>query len=565
MATVTALLETIGVASIVPFMMVVANPKVLHEQGWLGDLYAYSGMQSDNRFLVLLGLAVFAVMLVSNVVKALTTWFTQRFTYRVGHNISLELYRSYLDRPYEYFLSRHTSDLGKNVLSEVDQVLVGVIQPGVVAISRTFVATLICLLLLITNPLLALVVVVVLGGAYALLYTAIRTHLSRIGTDRVAANRERYHVASESFSGIKEVKLKSLEDAYGRRFLSPSERYAVHQAASQSIAALPRYGMEVIAFGGILTIVIYLLAVEKGVQHALPLIALYAFAGYRIMPTLQEIFASVARIRFSMPALDVLYKDIQNIAPPERRERHPAPLPFTSSIRMDRVTFSYPSSVKPVLRDISIEIRRGTRVGFVGPTGSGKSTAVDLILGLLRPTEGQVLVDGEPLASSETIRRWQSLVGYVPQHIFLADDTVAANIAFGEELDGEKVEKAARMAQLHDFIVAELPQGYDTRIGERGIRLSGGQRQRLGLARALYGNPSVLVLDEATSALDTATEDAVMSALDGLDSGCTIIIIAHRLSTIRKCDVNFKFENGALIGTVSSEELLDPVSLPSNI
>jgi ABC-type bacteriocin/lantibiotic exporter with double-glycine peptidase domain len=233
-------------------------------------------------------------------------------------------------------------------------------------------------------------------------------------------------------------------------------------------------------------------------------------------------------------------------------------MPFTRKIELENVTYRYPTGDRPVVSNIQLEIPRGARVGFIGPTGSGKSTIIDLTLGLLQPTTGRVLIDGHPLASETDIRRWQSNIGYVPQHIFIADDTIAANIAFGmpeASIDQEAVERAARAAQVHDFIVQELPEGYDTAVGERGIRLSGGQRQRLGLARALYGDPAVLVLDEATSALDTDTERAVMVAIEALKD-CTVIMIAHRMSTVNTCDTIFRIENGRIVKKGPSDELL---------
>jgi ABC-type multidrug transport system fused ATPase/permease subunit len=350
-----------------------------------------------------------------------------------------------------------------------------------------------------------------------------------------------------------------LEAAYVARFASPSIRYARLQAANQTISQVPRYGLEVIAFGGILLLVLYLLAVRQKLEDALPLIALYAFAGYRMLPIAQEIFAATAKMRFHRPALDLLHRDIADKRTVVDEPHAVDPLPFSTSIELRGVAYRYPAGQRPILHDINLEIHKGARVGFIGPTGAGKSTVVDVVLGLLQPTAGAVLIDGAPLDSEDTIRRWQRQIGYVPQHIFLCDDTVLANIAFGQSgdtVDRKAAERAARLAQLNEFIINELPQGYDTQVGERGIRLSGGQRQRLGLARALYGDPAVLVFDEATSALDTDTEDAVMRALDGLDASCTVIMIAHRLSTVRRCDVLFKLDTGRIVGSGGYEAVV---------
>ncbi len=559
MMIVMALLETVGVISVVPFIMVVANPDVLHGEGWLARTYAASGLGSETRFLFLLGLGMLGVLVIGNGFKALTTWRMLRFTHTTGHVLSVRLLRAYLAQGYDYFLSRHTAELGKNVLSEVNQVVTGIIQPGMTVVARAVVGAFLAGLLVVADPVLALSVTLVLGGAYGLLYATTRLYLRRIGIARFQANRERFRITSEGFGGIKEVKLRGLEEAYTERFAQQSRRFALFQAANATLAQLPRYGLEVIAFGGILLIVLYLLAVHEEVGKALPLIALYAFAGYRMLPVVQEIFAGVARVRFAQPALDLLHTDMMDKGAAAPAPRPADPLPFVDAIRLRNVGYRYPAGDRPVVSGVTLDIPRGFRVGIVGPTGSGKSTLVDVVLGLLQPTEGRVLIDDQPLETAETIRRWQRGIGYVPQHIFLADDTVAANIAFGQPMDAvdpAQVERAARMAQLHAFIVSELPKGYDTPVGERGIRLSGGQRQRLGLARALYARPAVLVLDEATSALDTDTESAVMHAFDGLDRDCTVIMIAHRLTTVQRCDVLIRLEQGRIAATGSYDAVV---------
>lgn len=565
MMTVVALLETVGVASVVPFIIVVSNPQVLHQDGWLGTLYASTGIEGEHRFLVLLGASVFVILLVSNAFKALTTWLINRYTQLTAHVVSTRLISAYLAQPYDYFLTRHTAELGKNVLAEVKQVVNGVLQPGMTVLARIVVAIFLFALLLVSDPILAISVATILGGAFGLLYGATRLHLSRTGLERFKMNRERFHIAAEAFSGVKEVKLRGLEATYASQFALPSLRFAQLQAANQTLAQVPRYGLEVIAFGGILLVILYLLTVRQKLEDLLPLIALYVFAGYRLLPTFQEIFASLAKMRFAQPALEHLHCDIIAKSAVARPSPRPTvPLSFSVGIELKHVSYRYPAGKRPVLHDICLEIRKGQRVGFIGPTGSGKSTVVDLILGLLRPTTGEVLIDGQALQSETTIRRWQRRIGYVPQHIYLADDTVAANIAFGEPtqtVDLTMVERAARMAQLHDFIQNDLPQGYDTPVGERGIRLSGGQRQRLGVARALYGDPAVLVLDEATSALDHKTEAALIETLDELDSNCTVIMIAHRLSTVRQCNILFQFESGRLVASGPHAELLDAQEL----
>jgi ATP-binding cassette, subfamily B, bacterial PglK len=550
-----ALIETIGVGSILPFVAVAANPSSLHK-GFLGTLYSVSGFSNENRFLLLLGITVLLIIVIGNALRALATWHTHRFSQLTGHALAVTLLRAYLFRSYEYFLTRHSADLGKNILHEVHQVVNGVVFPVMSALSRIVMAVLIVALLFITDPGLTIVVILTLGSAYGVMYLLTRPLQMHLGEKHVTSNQDRYYIASEVFAGIKDIKLKGLEEISIRRYSAPSLTYSHGIALSMSLSQVPRFFLETIAFGGVIAMILYLLLVRGGITDVLPLVSLYVFAGYRLLPALQEIFSSVTRIRFSWPSLELVYRDLNVDAQSRASLPSLTPLPFTKAIHLDHVSYKYPLGDREVFRDVSLEIPHGARIGFIGSTGSGKSTAVDLILGLLRPAEGRIFIDDTPLDNEKSIRRWQACIGYVPQHIFLADDTISANIAFGaegKEIDHTAVERAAQMAQLHEFIVKELPEGYGTTVGERGIRLSGGQRQRLGLARALYGNPSVLVLDEATSALDNETELQVMDALERIGREVTIILIAHRLSTLKGADFIFRIENGAVVSVGSRD------------
>jgi ABC-type multidrug transport system fused ATPase/permease subunit len=401
----------------------------------------------------------------------------------------------------------------------------------------------------------------VLGGAYGLIYLGLRRYLSRIGADRVKANRERFTAVQEAFGGIKDVKVAGLEEAMLSRYDVPAKRFASHQAASQVASQLPRFAMEIIAFAGILVVALYLMAGAGGLQQALPVLSVFAFAGYRLMPAMQQLYAQLSKLRFAGPALEALHRDFSNLdsgGTDTLKRQRPTPMGFTDTIRLEQVSYTYPKAERPSLNGVDLTIPANTTVGLVGATGSGKTTTVDIIFGLLRPQSGLLTVDGEAIIPAN-LRAWQRTIGYVPQHIFLADDSVAANIALGlppGQVDMLAVERAARIANLHDFVTGQLPQGYQTQIGERGVRLSGGQRQRIGIARALYHDPEILFLDEATSALDNLTEQAVMDAVHNLGRKKTIVLIAHRLSTVRDCDTIFVLEHGKLLEQGSYEDLL---------
>ena len=298
---------------------------------------------------------------------------------------------------------------------------------------------------------------------------------------------------------------------------------------------------------------------QKGdFNNALPVISLYVFAGYRLMPALQGVYSSVAQLTFVGPSLNKLHDDLKNIKLSNVKQDQ-SDLYFNSSITLNNINYSYPNASRKSLKNISLTIPAKTTVGIVGTTGSGKTTIVDIILGLLEPQNGTLEVDNMVI-NQKNSKTWRKCIGYVPQHIYLADDTISANIAFGVDpinIDNNSVEKVSKIANLHNFVINELPQKYQTKIGERGVRLSGGQRQRIGIARALYHNPKVLVFDEATSALDNDTEKSVIDAVNNLSKDITIIMIAHRLNTVKICDIIFKIENGELVSEGNFNQIID--------
>jgi len=562
MVVVMALLDMVGVASILPFMKILADPDAAVSNRHLNFIYSWMGFQSTQTFAITIGASVFILLSVATVFKALTTYTLARFAQMLDYGIARRLVAGYLRQPYDWFLNKHSADIGKTILSEVSQVTNGIVLPSMQIIASSAVSIAIISLIVFVNPLVSITIILGLGAIYTLIYMSFRRFLARIGEERVAANVLRYKLISEIFSGIKDIKISGLEDVSRSRYDSPAYRYARHQSASQIAAQLPRHALEIVALGGMLLLSLSVMGTPGKVSTGLPLIALYGLAGFRLLPAFQQIYANLTRIRFSGPALNRLCEEMAELPADETSGnglRVPvAPLPLRSALRFDCVTYGYPMGDAPVLDRLSLEIPVQNVVGLVGATGGGKTTAVDVMLGLLIPQSGRVLVDEVPL-SDENRRRWRRAVGYVPQQVFLSDDTVAANIAFGElkdDVDMAAVERAARIANLHEFVVESLPQGYQTRIGERGVRLSGGQRQRIGIARALYRDPEVLFLDEATSALDNVTEHAVMDAIHNLGRKKTIVLIAHRLTTVRDCDVIFVLDHGQLVGQGTYEELL---------
>ena len=560
---IVAGVDIVGIASIMPFMAVVSDPSVIETNRWLKLIYDFFGFTSVDSFLFFLGMMVFGLLVFGNAAKALTNWATLRYDNRLYASLSHRLLGSYLMRPYDFFLNRNSAEMGKNVLSEVRTVIAGILSPGMDVLSNVMLVFCILTLLMAVNPFIALTIAVVLGGAYGMIYLFARRHLTNIGRTQVEANALKFKAASEALGGIKDLKILGMEHAFLKRFKIHAQRHAHANATSGVIAQLPHYALETIAFGGILLIVLFFLG-SKESSKIVPLLALYAFAGYRLLPALQVIFASISNIQYNSPGLEVLVRDMSYGETATDHDlalatsRNLPPLPLRRELALRNVTYSYPGVETPVIDGIRLTITRNSCVGFVGGTGSGKTTAVDLIIGLLCPTSGQLLVDGTEI-SGEYISRWQHNLGYVPQHIFLCDDTITRNIAFGipeDSIDMEAVVRASRIAKLQAFIEDELPDGFETVIGERGVRLSGGQRQRIGIARALYRDPEVLIMDEATSALDGVTEAAVMEALHALAAEKTIIIVAHRLTTVKDCDVIYLMEHGRIASQGTYDELM---------
>lgn len=562
MVLIMAALDTLGVASILPFIAVLSNPELVQTNPIIYNLYInarYIGVETLEDFLLVLGFLIFVLIVASLAFKALTNYALTRFVRMREYSIGKRLTEVYLRQSYSWFLNRHSADLSKTILSEVDTIIVGGINPLITLIVQSTLVLALLILLIMVDPRLALSVGVVLGIAYGSVYIFLSGWLKRLGQVRMQANKERFTALSEAFGAIKEVKANGLEWAYVQRFAKPAETYAKGQATATAIGQLPRFALEAIAFGGMLLVILYLMRKSGSFADALPIISLYAFAGYRVMPALQQIYGAFAQMRFSGPALDSLYDDITSLECDSIQRNHlVAPLTLTENIRLETISYRYPNAQRTALRGIDLTIPLHSTVGFVGATGSGKTTLVDMILGLLEPEEGHLRVNGQ-IINDANQQQWQRCIGYVPQHIYLSDDSVSANIALGvqaDEIEQQSVERAAKIAGLHEFVETELSQGYATIVGERGVRLSGGQRQRIGIARALYHKPQVLVLDEATSALDNLTEQAVMQAIDNLSNHITIILIAHRLSTVRQCDQIYLLERGTVAANGTFEELI---------
>ncbi|MBT4952188.1 MAG: ABC transporter ATP-binding protein [Pelagibacteraceae bacterium] len=559
MMLMMAFMDTLGVASVFPFIAVLTNPMIIETNLFLNKIFQVSeifGVENNQQFFLLLGIFVFLIIVISLVVKVSTSYLQIRFTSMLEYSIGKRLMEKYLNQPYSWFLSHNSNDLIKNILSEVHQIIEVAIYPMAELIAKGMVAIALLGLLFLTDIKLALLISFSIGGIYGSIYYFLRNFITKIGEERLKNNLLRYRVVSQAFGSIKDVKVRGSEEVHTKFFSNSSYTYAKSISLAHMTSQLPRYILEGIAFAGIMLLLLYMISQKGSMNNALPIISLYIFAGYRLMPSMQQVYSSFTHLRYIGSSIDNLVNEIKNLKA-YNLSQDKSILQLNKKITLNNIYYNYPDTPHSTLEDINISISAKSTIGFVGPSGSGKSTTIDIILGLLEPQKGTLEVDGKVI-TGDNLRSWQRTIGYVPQQIYLIDDTIAANIAFGldeKEIKQDWVEKACRNANLEEFI-NELPKKYNTIIGEGGIRLSGGQRQRIGIARALYHNPRVLVLDEATSALDNETEQAVMNAVNKLGKDVTIILIAHRLNTVENCDIIFKLEKGRVVFQGSFKELL---------
>ncbi len=532
--------QVIGVTSIFPFLAIAADPdRIRHSQFGLRFLALLPPI-SNRELLITAGIVAIVGLLLSNAVNLLAEYARTRYAHSFGHWLRVRLLRKMASQPYGYFLQRNSGDLLKKVVGDVMNYIDGVLLPLLDSIARGLTAALLLATLFLVQPVIALSATLGFGAFYLIIFRLLARKRREANEGLRTSFAGSYREAQQILGGIKPIKVHRAEEHFLSRFAGYSAIVAQMFARVPIIANSARYLVEPLAFGGLVLAVVVLAARGRDFSDILPNLGVMAVAGYRLLPTLQLLYGQVTQFTSMRYSLDEVFEEF---AAAEREEksgnveislRKPRPVEWQNAITLDAVSFIYPGTDRPVLDRFSVTIQKNMSIGFIGPTGSGKSTLIDLLLGLHRPTSGRVLIDGLPL-TAELIPSWQATIGYVPQEIFLIDDTIARNIALGvpdNEIDDARLQEVCAIAQILDFIETELRDGFQTTTGERGVRLSGGQRQRLGLARALYHRPSLLLLDEATSALDTATEAKLIEALHSLTGKLTIVMATHRLSSM---------------------------------
>lgn len=533
-----AFIESAGVISIMPFLAVLSNPEVVESNYYLKRLYDFTDVSNTQNFILYLGFLSLIIVICSTIFKILTQYAVNRFASLQRHYFATRLLKIYLQQNYEFFIQRNSATLVKNILSEVDQLIWTMILPALTLMSYGVVLLAMIGILLLYDPLMAMATATVLGTFYCMIYMLVRKKLTQIGEEFTQANKERYQTCQEALAGIKDVMINNAKQGYIEQFEQSSRVFARHIATRDTLGQVPLNIIETVGYGCLIGLAMILVVSGKEVSHILPVLGLYGFAAYRMLPAAQNIYRSISQIKFSSQILKVVKPEFE-LQKEEDALNVKQDLTFEKSIRLENISFSYPNRPdQEVLKNFSLEVPKNSSLGIMGKSGSGKSTLMDIMLGLLTPQQGQILVDGIAL-TEQNLMSWRNLVGYVPQNIYLSDKSIAENIAFGiseGNIDLERVKYVARLSQIDDFIQSELALSYHTIVGERGLILSGGQRQRIGIARALYKNPQVLFMDEATSALDIETEQAVNEAIQSLNGKITMVIIAHRESAVAKCN-----------------------------
>jgi ATP-binding cassette, subfamily B, bacterial PglK len=562
MMFVASFLEVLGIGMIPLFVVAVSNPESLLQYPILGNLLLQTGITTAEQLVVYGAAVLLAVYVFKNLYLGIFTYLKKKFTANRGVHLENRLFEAYMASPYTFYISRNSAELLRNVTSETNKVINGVMLPFMELTLNTIMLTVILGTLLILEPLVTLVTMVTLGGAGGIFLRYTRHKVQAHGLEDRRSRKLKNKSVLQGLGGLKVTRILNRERHFLESYRESAERSKNANIYSHVVSTIPKFITETLAVVAILLIALLLLWEDRPVAAIVPIVALFGAATLRLLPAFNKAISEITAIQFNAPSVDAVYTDLNLLDNLDRGARHQiladtsGRLVLSESITIRDLSFSYPGQREDAVDRVSLDIPHGSAVALVGHSGAGKTTMVDLILGLLAPTAGEICVDGVNIETN--IRGWQRNLGYIPQHIYLLDDTIARNIAFGipeDEVDEARLEMAIEAAQLGELI-RTLPAGRNTTVGERGVRLSGGQQQRIGIARALYGNPQVLIMDEATSALDNVTEKYVIGAVERLRGDRTIIMIAHRLTTVANCDTIYLMKDGAIVAQGSYEDLM---------
>ena len=558
---VMAIFELIGIASIGPFMVLVSDFSVLEGDNFIARIYSVSGLTNHYDFTFLIGILVLLLLLIGSFISMYTTWVLSIFGQEVGVKIGDRLFEFYLNKPWLYHTSVSSSTLTKQISVEANRITTGVITPLMQLNSKIITAIFISIALLFYNPLITISALIIFTLSYYIIYRIVRYRLSINGDMVSQSSKERFKLMAEGFGGVRDILLSRCQNNYVNTFVRSGDKYSHHHGETIALAHVPRYIMEFVVFGSLIIFLLYLLNKYNGeFGMILPVLSIYTLASFKIIPALQQIYASIVLIRGNISSFDSIKQDLEESFDMANNSisKNNKSLLIRDSIELNGIQFTYPGKNIPAIEGLNIKIPVNKIIGISGSSGSGKSTIIDILIGLIQSDKGEILIDGTPLLS-ENIGNWQDKIGFVAQSIFLSDASIMENIAFGlskNDIDISKVHRAIELSHLSK-VIAELPKGVETMVGERGVQLSGGQRQRIGIARALYHDPEILIFDEATSALDGTTEKTIMDAIHDFSGLKTIIMIAHRLTTLKKCDLIYFIDQGRVVDSGNFENLIN--------
>ena len=558
---VMSVFEILGVASIIPFMALVGDMNQLEQNTFIAEIYRLSGITSESQFVFLIGLCVLGLLFISMIISIFTTWGLSMFANKIGTEIADRLYTYYLQKDWLFHASGSSAQLTKKIATETMRVTGAVLVPLMQMNSKVVLSFLMSLSIFLYDPKIALIGLSIFAISYFFLFKGVRNRLNKNGIAISEVNEERYRLMNEGFGGIKDLLLLGRDSDFINRFNKSGKTLAYSQGTNAALAQAPRYFVELLAFGSMIVLILYLIASHNGnLGMILPILSVYAIGTIKLLPAFQQIYSSIAIIKANIPAFESIQKDLYDSLHIESKslKLEQNYLNPKNSISIENITFTYPNKEEPALNKLNMLIPSNSVIGIVGPSGSGKSTLIDILLCLIKPDNGHLKIDDE-IINYKNRRSWQNTIGFVAQSIFLSEGTIAENVAFGipeKQINLNQVQKVLELAHLKDFI-STLDQGIHTKVGERGVQLSGGQRQRIGIARALYHNAEVLVFDEATSSLDGITEKMIMEAIHNFSGKKSIILIAHRLKTVKKCDKIFFINKGKVTDQGTYQELIE--------
>ena len=528
MTIILSIIETIGITAIMPFISTASNPNLIFSNEYYKEVYDFFGFTNSRNFIVYFGISLIIFYILRAFYIILHSYLMSSFSMIKYKEFTTKLYANYINMPYKTFVIKNSATLSKVIVVEALQ-LSYMVQNILLFLSEIIIVVILYVLLLLVDINMTLILTVIMGIKVLVLTQTISKKIKLIGIQRAVIQEKFNRIINESFGNFKVIKFISNHSQLERAFGKISNDFANIQISNVTLSIIPKNALESIGLSILMLVVVYIVAYKDDVNEVIPIVSMYALALYRLLPATTRILNSYNSIIFYLPSLDLIYNDIVHEYIEEIEKEK---ILFEDVIKLKDISFRYTQN--NIINNLSLSIKKGQSIAFIGESGSGKSTLVDLICGIYRPDSGKIFIDNVELDNTNIVS-WRKKIGYIPQSIYLFDGTIAENISFGRDYNEKKIIKVLKQANIYNTLVKK--DGLNTMVGEGGIQLSGGQKQRIGIARALYGNPEVLVLDEATSALDTITEQAIMNEIYNISKDKTLMIIAHRLSTIERCDI----------------------------